>query len=67
MEDQISPFPRPVARAALRGDVSHPPIVGEVLLSPYGQGTLVVVRALGLPPSQFLGLHIHENGVCDPG
>ena len=67
MEDQISPFPRPVAQAALRGDVFHPQIVGEVLFSPYGQGTLVVVRALGLPPSQFLGLHIHENGVCDPG
>lgn len=66
MEDQFVPLPRPVARAALRGDTAHPQIAGEVLFSPYGQGTLVVVRALGLPPSRFLGFHIHETGACDP-
>lgn len=67
MEDQYFPFPKPVARALLRGDGAHPQLTGEVLLSPYGQGTLVVTRAIGLPPSRFLGLHIHENGLCDPG
>lgn len=66
MEDQFVSLPKPTARAALRGDAAHPQIAGEVLFSPYGQGTLVVVRALGLPPSRFLGFHIHENGGCDP-
>ena len=67
MENQFFPFPSPVARALLRGDAAHPQLSGEVLFSPYGQGTLVVVRAIGLPPSRFLGLHIHESGACDPG
>ena len=67
MDDQYFPFPRPVARAALRGSDANPGLTGEVLFSPYGRGTLVVVRALGLPSSQFLGLHIHENGGCDAG
>lgn len=67
MDDQYFSFPRPVARAALRGGNANPGLSGEVLFSPHGRGTLVVVRALGLPSSQFLGLHIHENGVCDAG
>lgn len=67
MDDQYFPFPRPVARALLRGNDAHPELSGEVLFSPYGRGTLVVVRAMGLPPSQFLGLHIHEKGACDAG
>ncbi len=67
METQRFPVASPLARGALRGDSSHPELMGEVLFSPYGQGTLVVVRAVGLPPDRFLGLHIHEKGDCATG
>lgn len=67
MENQYFSFPPPVARALLHGDAAHPQINGEVLFSPYGRGTLTVIRAVGLPPSQFLGFHIHENGICTTG
>lgn len=67
MENQYFPITPPVARAALRGDATHPDIMGEVLFSPYGKGTFVTIRAVGLPPSSFLGLHIHTNGDCTSG
>lgn len=69
MEESIfSPsLPSPVARALLQGDPSHPQLMGEVLFFPYGRGTLVVTRLLGLPEPGFHGLHIHEKGDCSTG
>ena len=69
MEEPISSVstPSPTARALLRGDPSHPQLIGEVLFSPYGRGTLVVARLLGLPKPGFLGFHIHEKGDCSTG
>jgi len=67
MDDRFFPVPPPTARALLRGDGAHPALAGEVLFSPYGEGTLVTVRAAGLPVSSFLGFHIHENGTCATG
>lgn len=57
----------PVARATLQGDLTRPQLIGEALFSPYGRGTLVIVRLIGLTESGFLGLHIHENGNCSSG
>lgn len=67
MESQIFSAARPTASCILRGDGRHPELMGEVQFSPYGQGTLVVARVVGLPPARFLGLHIHENGDCATG
>ncbi len=69
MEDPTlsAPFPSPVARALLRGDPTHPQLMGEALFSPYGRGTLVIVRLVGLPAPGFLGFHIHEKGDCSTG
>ncbi len=67
MEQQVFPFPPPVARALLRGDAALPGLMGEVLFSPYGRGTLVTARAVGLPTPGFLGFHIHERGDCSTG
>lgn len=66
MEDQVFPI-RPTARAVLGGGDAHPELVGEVLFSPYGKGTLVIARAVGLPRPGFLGFHIHEKGDCATG
>lgn len=57
----------PVARALLQGDPTHFQLMGEVSFSPYGHGTLVVIRLLGLPAPGFLGFHIHEKGDCSAG
>lgn len=62
-----APTSPPVARALLRGDLSHPQLVGETLFFPYGRGTLVVARVLGLPSPGFHGFHIHEKGDCSTG
>lgn len=69
MEDPTLSAPSlfPVARALLRGDPTHPQLMGEALFSPYGRGTLVIVRLVGLPVPGFLGLHIHEKGDCSTG
>ena len=67
MENQIVSFSPPVARAALQGDTAHSQLMGEVLFSPYGQGTLVTARVVGLPKPGFLGFHIHEVGDCSTG
>lgn len=67
MEDCVFSFPPPVARAAIRGDATHADLMGEVLFSPYGQGTLVTARVVGLPTPGFLGFHIHTNGDCSTG
>lgn len=67
MEHSLFSAPPPAARAFLRGDASHPQLMGEALFSPYGRGTLVLVRMVGLPTPGFLGLHIHEKGDCSTG
>lgn len=67
MEDSIFSAPSPAARALLQGDASHSQLMGEALFSPYGRGTLVIVRLIGLPAPGFLGLHIHEKGDCSTG
>lgn len=69
MEESVSsaPVASPVARALVRGTPSYPQLMGEVLFSPYGRGTLVIIRLLGLPAPGFLGFHIHEKGDCSTG
>ena len=51
MDDSMLCFPPPVARAFLRGDETHPQLTGEVLLAPYGRGTLLLARVVGLFPA----------------
>ncbi|BDF67782.1 hypothetical protein CE91St43_17540 [Oscillospiraceae bacterium] len=60
-------LPHPAAAAVLRGDGANPDLAGEVLFYPYNAGTLVVVRAVGLPSPGFLGFHIHAMGDCTTG
>lgn len=67
MENQVPSQAVPVASAILRGDPSHAQIMGEATFAPFGRGTLVVVRLLGLPAPGFLGFHIHEKGDCSTG
>lgn len=67
MEMLPEALPRPVARAFLRGDDAHPDLNGEVLFHPYGLGTLLTARLVGLPAGRFLGFHIHEVGDCSSG
>ena len=73
MELSQSALPRvlvdgaPAARAFLTGDSAHPTLVGEVLFYPYRRGTLLLVRAAGLPGNGFLGFHIHAVGDCCTG
>ena len=57
----------PAARALLRGDGAYPRLRGEVLFYPWGQGTLLLVRILGLPRDGFFALHIHQAGNCHTG
>ncbi len=66
---EMHPFPSttPTAIAHLRGDFAHPNLMGEVLFSPYGRGTLIFARVVGLPTPGFLGIHIHEHGSCCTG
>ncbi|MCI8473855.1 MAG: superoxide dismutase family protein [Oscillospiraceae bacterium] len=67
MENQTPAPAAPTAMAILRGDPSHSRIMGEATFTPYGRGTLVVIRLLGLPAPGFLGFHIHEKGDCSTG
>lgn len=67
MENQVPGLTAPTASAILRGDPSHSQIMGEATFAPFGRGTLVVVRLLGLPAPGFLGFHIHEKGDCSTG
>lgn len=67
MENPNPNLASPVASAILRGDPSHSQIVGEATFAPFGRGSLVVVRLLGLPSPGFLGFHIHEKGSCATG
>lgn len=60
-------LPRPTARALLQGDEAHSGLRGEVLFCPYGRGTLVIARVVGLPAPGFLGFHIHTGGNCTAG
>lgn len=57
----------PAARAQLRGDGAHPALRGEVLFYPYQEGSLLVIRVLGLPRDGFFALHIHALGDCATG
>lgn len=57
----------PTARALLRGDGAHPTLRGEVLFYPFQEGSLLLIRALGLPRDGFFALHIHELGDCCTG
>ncbi len=69
MENPVNtaPMSSPTAKALLHGDSTHSQLMGEVLFSHYGRGTLVVVRLLGLPSPGFFGFHIHEKGNCSTG
>ena len=50
---------RPAARALLCGSNAHPGLRGEALFYPYQDGTLLLIRALGLPGDGFYACHIH--------
>lgn len=39
---------------------------GSAALMQSESGVLVRIEATGLPPEQWVALHIHENGTCDP-
>ena len=73
MADHPCPLPQvllqgaPTARALLRGDSAHPRLLGEALFYPFLEGTLVLIRALGLPGDGFFAVHIHEYGACRTG
>lgn len=54
-------------RAVLRGNGAYPGLLGEVLLYPWQEGTLLVTRAAGLPRDGFFALHIHTLGCCRTG
>ena len=68
-----SPLPQvllegvPALRAVLRGNGAYPGLLGEVLLYPWQEGTLLVTRAAGLPRDGFFALHIHTLGCCRTG
>ena len=58
---------RPAARALLCGSNAHPGLRGEALFYPYQDGTLLLIRALGLPWDGFYACHIHALGDCCTG
>lgn len=41
--------------------------VGTATLTDTGKGVLIEVEAKGLAANRWVGFHIHENGVCEPG
>lgn len=54
------------AEARILGNTGYPELFGKALFTqmPAG-GVIITVEVIGLPPeSGFLGMHIHENGVC---
>lgn len=57
---------QPTAQALLRGGDAHPELRGEVLFYPFQEGSLLLVRAVGLPDG-FFGFHLHNQGACRPG
>lgn len=67
MDQQVFPAPPPAARAVVRGDAVQPGLAGEVLFSPFGRGSLVIIRLAGMPAPGFFGFHIHERGDCSTG
>ena len=67
MENRSPAQMAPAASAIIRGDPSHSGIMGEATFTPFGRGTLVTLRLLGLPSPGFLGFHIHERGDCSTG
>ena len=58
---------RPAARALLRGSDAHPFLRGDALFYPWQGGSLLLVRAVGLPGDGFFALHIHTFGSCRTG
>ena len=58
---------QPAARALLRGGGATPDLRGEVLFYPFQEGSLLLVRVLGLPGDGFFALHIHNFGDCCEG
>ncbi len=58
---------RPAARALLCGSNAHPGLRGEALFYPYQDGTLLLIRALGLPGDGFYACHIQALGDCCTG
>lgn len=58
---------RPAARALLCGSNAHPGLRGEALFYPYQDGTLLLIRALGLPGDGFYACRIHALGDCCTG
>lgn len=64
--------PRPAAIAKIQGD-SVSPIRGLAMFyNTYAQGIIIQVEVFHLPDQQypnasvFFGMHIHENGNCEP-
>lgn len=41
--------------------------VGTATFADTPKGVLIKVEAKGLTPNTWVGFHIHEKGVCDPG
>ena len=60
----------PEAKADIRGSKNYPGLTGTALFYPFWSGTLVLVKATGLPSSEepcqgkWCALHIHEGGSC---
>lgn len=57
----------PAARASILGGDANPSLRGEALFYPYQGGSLVLIRALGLPGDGFFACHIHACGDCRSG
>lgn len=53
----------PTANIDFLGTEGEP--VGVATLTETGSGVLISIEVTGLPPSQWVGFHIHETGTCD--
>ena len=58
---------RPAARALLCGSNAHPGLRGEALFYPYQDGTLLLIRALGLPGTAFMPATFTRSATAAPG
>ena len=52
------------AIANIKGDLAHEQLEGEVTFEQIGEEVRVTVDLINLPPSQFLGFHIHKGSEC---
>ena len=57
----------PAARAGLRGGDGAPGLWGECLFYPFLGGSLLMLRAVGLPRDGFFALHLHTGSSCATG